>query len=97
MVDVSADPGVVLQFWAHLPAARSWLILERMRTFGQVLEWADELSADEQESLVSILQSRLREQRRAQVLAAVRESRRQFRAGRCRPTSPDRIMKQIQG
>lgn len=66
-----------------------------MKTFGQVLEWADELSPDEQESLVSILQRRLREQRRAELVAAVREARREFSSGRCRPASPSQIMKKI--
>jgi hypothetical protein len=66
-----------------------------MKTFGQVLEWADELPLEEQESLVSILQRRLREQRRAELVQAVKEARKEFRAGRCRPASPAGIMKKI--
>ncbi len=66
-----------------------------MKSFGQVLAWADELSPDEQESLVSILQRRLREQRRAELVAAVKEARREFRAGRCRPASPSQVINKI--
>ena len=73
----------------------AWPIVESMKTFGQVLEWAAELSPDEQESLVSILQRRLREQRRAELVAAVKEARKEFGAGRCRPASPGEIMKKI--
>jgi len=68
-----------------------------MKSFGQVLEWADELSPDEQESLVSILQRRLREQRRAELVAAVKEARKEFRTRRCRPASPSQIMRKILG
>ncbi len=66
-----------------------------MKTFGQVLEGADGLSPEEQENLVSILQRRLREQRRAELVKAVKEARAQFKAGKCRPASPAEIMKKI--
>ena len=66
-----------------------------MKTFGQVLEGADALSPEEQENLVSILQRRLREQRRAELVKAVKEARAQFKAGKCRPASPVEIMKKI--
>jgi len=66
-----------------------------MKTFSQVLEWADALSLEEQESLVSILQRRLREQRRAELVEAVKAARQEFKAGRCRPASPAEIAKKI--
>ena len=66
-----------------------------MKTFGQVLEWADALSLEEQESLVDVLQRRLREQRRAELAKAVKEARKEFKAGRCRPASPGEIIKKI--
>jgi hypothetical protein len=66
-----------------------------MKTFSQVLDWADALSPDEQESLVSILQRRLKEQRRAELVKAVKEARAEFKAGKCRPASPAQIMKKI--
>lgn len=66
-----------------------------MKTFGQVLDGADALSLEEQESLVSILQRRLREQRRAELMKAAKEARAEFKAGKCRPASPAEIMKKI--
>jgi len=66
-----------------------------MKTFGQVLDWADALSLEEQESLVSILQRRLREQRRAELVKVVKEARAEFKAGKCRPALPAEIMKKI--
>ena len=66
-----------------------------MKTFGQVLESAEELSTEEQETLVSILQRRLAEERRAELAGVVREARKEYKAGRCRPASPAEIMKRI--
>lgn len=66
-----------------------------VKTLGQVLESADKLPLDEQEALVSILQRRLAEQRREELVAAVRESRREYRAGRSRPVCAAEIAKRI--
>jgi len=66
-----------------------------MKTFGQLLEWADALSLEEQESLVDVLQRRLSEQRREEVVKSVKEARKEFRAGHCRPASPGEIVKKI--
>lgn len=66
-----------------------------MKTFAQVLEEADALSLDEQEDLVSILQRRLREQRRGELIKTVDEARKEFKAGRVRPGSPSEIMRKI--
>ena len=59
-----------------------------MKTFGQVLEWADALPIEEQESLISILQRRLREERRDELVKAVKAARKEFKAGHCRPALP---------
>ena len=66
-----------------------------MKTFGDVLESVEALSLDEQENLVSILQRRLSEYRRAELAQAVRAARKEFNAGRCRPASPDEIIRKI--
>lgn len=66
-----------------------------MKTFGQVLESADELPLEEQESLLMILQRRVAEQRRAQLVEAVKEARREFKAGRCRAATADQIVKRL--
>lgn len=69
----------------------------RMKTFGEVLESADGLSLEEQENLITILQHRLREQRRAELAKAVQEARREFQGGRCRPAMPEAILLEAVG
>jgi hypothetical protein len=66
-----------------------------MRTFAQVLDSADQLGVEEQESLVEVLQHRLAERRREDLLEAVRSARREFKEGRCRPATPGQIVKRV--
>ena len=66
-----------------------------MKTFGDVIESVETLSLDEQEDLVSILQRRLRQHRRAELVQAVRAARKEFSAGLCQPASPDEIIRKI--
>ncbi|HUD82009.1 MAG TPA: hypothetical protein VMQ67_00835 [Candidatus Saccharimonadales bacterium] len=66
-----------------------------MKTFAQVLDSADALGVEEQESLAEVLQRRLAERRREALLEAVRSARRQFEGGRCRPATPKQIVKRI--
>jgi len=66
-----------------------------MKSFGQVLDSADQLSSEEQESLIGVLQRRLAERRRAELTEAVKSARREFKEGRCRPAAPKQIMKRL--
>jgi len=66
-----------------------------MTKFAQVLDSADGLAFEEQESLVEVLQHRLAEHRRAELVAAVKSARHEFKAGRCRPATPTQIVKRI--
>ena len=66
-----------------------------MTRFAQVLDSADGLAIAEQESLVQVLQHRLAEHRRAQLVEAVQAARREFKAGRCRPATPAHIIKRL--
>ena len=66
-----------------------------MKTFAQVLDSADELGVEEQESLVEVLQRRLAERRRDALLEAVRSAQREFEGGHCRPVTPKQIIKRI--
>ena len=54
-----------------------------------------EVASEEQESLILVLQRRLSEQRRADLVKAVKGARREFKAGRCRPAEPGEIMKKV--
>ena len=66
-----------------------------MTKFAQVLDSADGLAFEEQESLVEVLQHRLAEHRRAELVAAVKSARQEFKAGRCRPATPAQIIKRL--
>jgi hypothetical protein len=66
-----------------------------MKTFAQVLDSADELGVEEQESLVEVLRHRLAERRRDALVEAVKSARREFEEGRCQPATPKQIVKRI--
>jgi len=68
---------------------------KRPSRFHVVVEAADGLSVDEQETLVAVLNRRLADRRRAELAEDVREGRREFKRGALRPTTPDKIMKEI--
>ena len=64
-------------------------------TFAEVLETIEEFSIDEKETLIDILQHRLREKKRERVVKSVGEARREFERGELKPASADEIMKEI--
>jgi len=66
-----------------------------MTKFAQVLDSAGDLAVEEQESLVDVLQHRLAERRREELVAAVKSARREFKEGRCRPATPAQIIKRL--
>ena len=63
--------------------------------FGEVLEAADNLSLDEQETLVGILSRRLVEHRRLELAEDILEALREFQKGGSRPVTPDELMSEI--
>ena len=63
--------------------------------FGEILEAADGLPIEDQEALIAILKNRLRERRRAELLKDIREAEKEFREGKCRPATPDELMREI--
>lgn len=63
--------------------------------FGEVLEAADRLSPEEQEALIAILHRRLAQAARQRLADEVREARQEFTDGRCSPTTPDDLMREI--
>jgi glucan phosphorylase len=64
-------------------------------SFGDILEAAGNLSVEDQESLLDILQRRLTEYRRGQVARDIEEAREALRAGKCHPATPDEIFQEI--
>lgn len=63
-----------------------------MSTFAEVVDAADKLSADEQESLLGILRRRIAETNRAQLADDVAEARAEFVSGRARSATVQQIM-----
>lgn len=63
--------------------------------YREILEGAEGLSVDDQETLVEILKSRLRERRRAGLARDVQSAQLEFAEGRCQPSTPAELMKEI--
>ena len=63
--------------------------------FGEVIEAADQLSPDEQQSLIDIVHRRLVQAGRQRLVHDVREARQEFAKGRCMPVTPDELMREI--
>jgi polyphosphate kinase len=64
-------------------------------SFHVVLEAADRLTEEEQETLIELLNRRLAVRRRAELARDILEAQREFERGTLRPTTPDEIMKEI--
>ncbi len=66
-----------------------------MTKFAQVLDSADGLAIEEQESLVEVLRHRLAEHHRTELVEAVKSARREFKEGRLRVATPAQITKRL--
>jgi len=64
-------------------------------SFAEVLEAADKLSSEEQETLIDVLRRRIIEHRREDLVRDIKDAQREFQGGRCRPITSDEIMKEI--
>lgn len=69
--------------------------MDHVMTFGEILEAADELPVDDQQSLLEILQRRLVERRREGIARDVKEAHEALKAGKCRTATPDEIFDEI--
>jgi hypothetical protein len=69
--------------------------MSRVLPFAEVVEAADHLSLDEQEELIAILHRRLAQAARQRLAAEIREARQEFAEGRCSPTTPDELVREI--
>jgi hypothetical protein len=68
---------------------------KRPSRFHVVVEAADRLTLEEQETLVTVLNRRLADRRRGELARDIREAQREFARGALRPASPEEIMKEI--
>ena len=63
--------------------------------FGEVLEAAEGLPLEDQESLAEILHRRVVERRRPELAREVREARQAYEEGGCHPVTPDDLLSEI--
>ena len=64
-------------------------------SFHVVVEAADHLTEEEQETLIELLNRRLADRRRAQLVTDIQEAQREFQSGALRPTTAADIMLEI--
>lgn len=64
-------------------------------SFNDILEAADQLSLEEQTSLVEVLNRRINERRRDEIAQEIQQARREFEAGLCSVTTPADLIKEI--
>jgi hypothetical protein len=64
-------------------------------TFAEILEAVEQLSLEDQENLIHILQNRLRDQKRTELVRDVQEAQQEFAQGQCQPLTPEQIMEEI--
>jgi len=69
--------------------------MEKVVTFAEVLEAADELPLDDQETLAEILHRRVVERRRGELASEALEARQEYERGDCRPVTVDDLMSEI--
>jgi hypothetical protein len=69
--------------------------MERPQPFAEVLEAVEQLSTEEQETLVAIVRRRVAERRRKRVAAEAQEAQREFEAGLCRPTTVKELTDEV--
>jgi hypothetical protein len=63
--------------------------------FTEILEAAEELTLEERESLIHILQNRLRDRKRAALVKDVSEAQQEYARGKCQPVTPEQLIKEI--
>ncbi len=63
--------------------------------FADLVEMIDSLPLDQQETLVDVVRKRIAEDERRRVSASIRAARREHERGRCKPTTPDELMREI--
>ena len=69
--------------------------MEKTLPFGEILEAADNLPIADQESLRDILTKRIIERRRNELAQEIREARKEYEAGQCKPVTPDELMTEL--
>ena len=70
-------------------------IVPSMNSYAATLEALEALPLEEQESVLEIMQRRLAERRRTELIATVKQARKELVAGQGKPASVASIMRQV--
>jgi hypothetical protein len=68
---------------------------ENIGPYGEILEAADKLPIVDQELLIDVLKKRVIERRREALSHDIKEARKEFDSGMCKPKTPNEIMDEI--
>jgi len=63
--------------------------------FADIVEMIDRLPLDQRESLVDVVRKRIADDQRRRVSASIRAARREHGRGKCKPATPDELMREI--
>jgi hypothetical protein len=63
--------------------------------FADLVEMIDRLPLDQRESLVDVVRKRMVDEERRRIAASIRSARREHARGRCKPATPDELMREI--
>ena len=69
--------------------------MENTTPFGEILEAADKLPIADQESLRDILSKRIIDRRRDELSQEIREARKEYETGQCKPVTPNELMNEL--
>ncbi len=65
--------------------------------FADLVEMIDRLPLEQRESLVDVVRRRIADDERRRIAASIRSARQQHSRGRCKPTTPDELIREILG
>lgn len=65
-------------------------------SFDKLLEAVEELPDEAQAELVNVIQRRLAERGRQRIMAEAAQAEKEFAEGKCSPTTPDDLMREIE-
>jgi hypothetical protein len=71
--------------------------MPNIKQFNDILEAANDLPIDDQETLIDILNRRIHDIRRAEIVKDVKSAQKEYSKNQCRPTTPDDLMKELIG
>jgi hypothetical protein len=63
--------------------------------FADLVSMIDRLSLEERRTLVDVVLKRIADDERRRIAASIRAARREHGKGRCKPTTPEELMREI--